>query len=155
MNAKKLYVSLGSNKGKRSTYLKDARTYLDTRSEILVKSSVIETEPVGIATEKNFLNQVLELDGSVFDTSGGILEWIIRGERRIGRDRSTNAPDRVIDIDILYWGAEVNMEEPIIPHPRLPERRFVLQPMVEIAPDFMHPVSGKTQEELLSYLEQT
>lgn len=81
------------------------------------------------------------------------LDWLMGLESRLGRDRTDGSPDRVIDLDLLYWGRAVHPFEPVLPHPRLHRRRFVLEPLVELDPDFVHPLLGCSQRELLHRLD--
>jgi 2-amino-4-hydroxy-6-hydroxymethyldihydropteridine diphosphokinase len=115
---------------------------------ILRVSSVYETEPQGRRNQRWFLNLVVEAETDLFPRQ--LLGRIARIERQLGRRRMLANGPRTIDIDILFYGNFV-METPElkIPHPRFAERRFVLAPMVELAPDLRDPVSRRTMRELL------
>ncbi len=147
-------IGLGTNLGQRKKNLELARAELDRFCEKLEASSIIETKPVGISSKNDFLNQVVCLHAASFETPAATLKTLIELELKLGRDRKKNAPDRVIDLDLLYFGQQVCSSEPILPHPRLQERLFVLEPLVELVPDFRHPVFGKTQQQLLADLKK-
>ncbi len=150
-----VFIGLGSNLGNRSGYLKRARERLRDGCLHIQPSSVRETTPQGVDTDRSFLNQVVRLTKPDRDRPEDVLEWLLSLERRLGRDRARAGPDRVIDLDLLYWGQRVREEDPVLPHPRLHLRGFVLRPMVELAPDFHHPVRGRSQRQLLHELEST
>ncbi len=155
MNSDLLFVGLGSNLGERMDNLKEARRLLALRAKTIDSSTIIETDPVGVRTEKKFLNQVVKLEGFAETSAGKVMDWLLELEQKIGRNRQENKPDRVIDLDLLYLGQKVINSGPIVPHPRLHRRRFVLQPLVEIAPEFLHPVFKRTQRQLLNDLSQS
>jgi 2-amino-4-hydroxy-6-hydroxymethyldihydropteridine diphosphokinase len=143
------FLSLGSNLGDRKINLKRAATKLsEAGARILCKSSVYETEPVGIATEAWFYNQVLEVE-TRFDAEE-LLLLVKRIEEQLGRDYTKCHSSRPIDIDILLAGEmTVNTKNLQIPHPRMIERNFVLIPLAEIAPEAIHPFLKKTIKNLL------
>jgi 2-amino-4-hydroxy-6-hydroxymethyldihydropteridine diphosphokinase len=116
--------------------------------QVLRKSSVYETEPQDLRDQPWFLNLVLEVETrlSPIQLLGAIQEI----EKAIGRNRDVSKGPRTIDIDILLYGqAIVETGDIQIPHPRLDQRRFVLEPMKELVPDLRHPRSGRTMSELL------
>ena len=145
------YISAGSNIGDREANLDFGARYLGKRGKILRVSSVIETEPVGYKDQPWFLNQVFELETIL--TPHELLAWCNKIEHDGGRVRTfPNAP-RTLDIDILLYGDRIICDPGlIIPHPRMSERRFVLEPLAEIAPDLLHPVEKKTISELLKQI---
>jgi len=151
---KKIYLSLGSNLGDRELMLQSALDRLNAADlRILRVSSVYETEPIGFKEQPLFLNLVAEGETDLFPLM--LLGRIQKVELLLGRKRSgpPNGP-RSIDIDILLYGrATVHSARLDIPHPRLHERRFVLGPLVELAPDLRHPTLGRTMRELLASLE--
>ncbi len=151
---KTVYLSLGSNLGDREQMLQSALDRLHTADFRIVRvSSVYETEPVGFKEQRFFLNLVAEAETDLFPLM--LLGRIQRVELLLGRKRSgpPNGP-RSIDIDILFYGrATVHSASLDIPHPRLHERRFVLGPLVELAPELRHPTLGRTMRELLASLE--
>ncbi len=148
----RVYLGMGSNVGDRSGNLEQALEALAGRIAIETVSSIYETEPVGYEAQDWFLNLVCcgktELDPEA------LLAFIKQIEKEMGRQEAfLNAP-RIIDIDILFYGNRImKTEELVIPHPRITERGFVLVPMAQIAPDFIHPVNGKSINELISGLD--
>lgn len=114
-------------------------------------SSIIETAPWGKTDQPAFLNQVLKIKTRF--PPFFLMESLLDIEKAMGRNRTEKWGPRIIDIDILFFNNRIINEEGLcIPHPHLHEREFVLKPMVEIAPDFVHPVLQKTMSELLQEL---
>ncbi len=147
---KTVYLGLGSNVGEREQHLQAAVDRLHSR-DVRIKrlSSVYETEPQGMRNQRWFLNLVAEAETDLFPRR--LLGRIVKIERELGRRRAIENGPRTIDIDILFFGnAVVHMDELTIPHPRFAERRFVLAPIVELAPDLRDPVSHQTMRELLA-----
>lgn len=146
---KTVYLGLGSNLGDREQMLQAAIDGLHSAGVRVTRtSSVYETEPRGRRNQRWFLNLVVEAETDLFPRQ--LLGRIARIEQQLGRRRiSVNGP-RTIDIDILFYGSfVVETSELTIPHPRFAERRFVLAPMVELAPELRDPVSRRTMRELL------
>ena len=145
-----VYLSLGSNLSDRREHLQLAIEELG-RAGVAVKrlSSVYETEPVGVRTQPWFLNLVVEGETELFPTQ--LLDQLQSIELQLGRRRTVAQGPRTIDIDILLYGNFcIRSERLTVPHPRLEERRFVLEPLAELAPDLRHPVSRVTIRELLA-----
>jgi len=142
------YISAGSNIGDREENLDFGARRLGERGKLLRKSSVYETEPVGYADQPWFLNQVFELETEF--TPHELLAWCNEIERDGGRVRTFQNAPRTLDLDILLYG-DLIISDPdlIIPHPRMTERRFVLEPLAEIAPGLLHPIEKMTIGELL------
>jgi 2-amino-4-hydroxy-6-hydroxymethyldihydropteridine diphosphokinase len=142
----KAYLLLGGNIGNRDIYLTNARDNVSQLiGEIERSSSVYETEPWGFNDEKPFLNQVIISLTSMKPRE--IMDIIRNIEESLGRVRGIkdHYTSRTIDIDILFYdNVVINDHDLVIPHPRIHERRFVLQPLVEIEPGLMHPVLNKT-----------
>ncbi|HEY6334011.1 MAG TPA: 2-amino-4-hydroxy-6-hydroxymethyldihydropteridine diphosphokinase [Blastocatellia bacterium] len=147
------YLGLGSNLGDRAANLARALGRLSREGMNVVKaSSVYETEPVDYLDQPWFLNQVAEIQPGSREPRE-ILRSLLKIEREMGRQRTITAGPRVIDIDLLLCGNQVMVAgeggDLVLPHPRLHLRRFVLEPLCELAPDLVHPVFGKTCSELL------
>ncbi len=144
-----VYVSVGSNLGERETFLALARKEILSAAGItdLRCSPVYETEPVEAAGGK-YLNAVWSFETALSpEALLGIFHEI---ERKAGRVRKVRNEPRSLDLDLLFYGERVIRTEALtVPHPRIHERAFVLEPMAELAPDFMHPVLRKTVRELL------
>jgi len=154
MTAIKAYLSAGSNLGDRNANLDYALKELENAGTVLRTSSRFETEPVGYRDQPWFLNMAIELETRL--TPSGLLRICLGIEDSRGRARSfPNAP-RTLDLDILFYGDAVVREDSlIIPHPRLGERKFVLEPLAQIAPDLIHPVSKQSIRSLLEACTDT
>lgn len=145
----RVYLSIGSNLGQRKKNLEKAVKLLQTNNDSIVASSpVYETEPWGNPDQPKFLNQVVELSTDLEPES--LLNKIHGIEEKCGRKHSgiIYSP-RTLDIDILFYNSVIfTTDRLIIPHPLLHQRLFVLAPMADIAPEYKHPVLGKTIREL-------
>jgi 2-amino-4-hydroxy-6-hydroxymethyldihydropteridine diphosphokinase len=144
-----VYVALGSNLGDRAENLRQARVQIDAPDlRVLRVSSIYETAPRDLEDQPWFLNQVIECQTDLFPRQ--LLERLKKIEKAMGRKRIVTKGPREIDLDILLYGdAVVKAPELEIPHPRLAERRFVLEPLAELAPEKKHPSTRKTIRELL------
>jgi 2-amino-4-hydroxy-6-hydroxymethyldihydropteridine diphosphokinase len=143
-----VYLSLGSNLGDREANLRTAIEKLKRIGNPVAVSSFYETEPVEVApTQPWFLNCAVKLDTEKMPRQ--LIAAILALEQDMGRQRKQQKGPRTIDIDILLFGSSV-IEIPslTIPHPKLHQRRFVLEPLAEIAPDARHPVFKRTVREL-------
>ena len=146
-----LFILLGSNIEDQNYFIEKAGKELSMIfGPALMKSSLYETEPWGNKNQPWFLNQVL-IHQFVFSDPLTVLEQIKSIETKVGRKRREKWGPREVDIDILYWYDEVFQNDKLeIPHLFIAERKFTLLPLVEVAPNKIHPVSGKTQLQLLS-----
>lgn len=146
---KQAFLSLGSNLGDREQHLQAALERLEAAGiHILRRSSIYETEPQDLPDQPWFLNLVVEVETEFFPRL--LLARIQAIELGMGRKRELPKGPRPIDIDILLFGTFViGAHELQVPHPRMGERRFVLEPLAELAPDLLHPVNGKTVREML------
>jgi 2-amino-4-hydroxy-6-hydroxymethyldihydropteridine diphosphokinase len=146
---KTAYLALGSNLGDRRANLSAARDHLASVDLTITRASAIyETEPRDLVQQPWFLNQVIEAETSLFPRQ--LLVRAQKIERDMGRKRIQPKGPRVIDIDILLFGeAVIHTPDLEIPHPRMLERRFVLDPLAELAPDLRHPVTGRSMREAL------
>jgi len=153
-NHTKAYISLGSNLGDRAgNLLLAARGMMEAALCIHRLSSVYETEPVGDIDQPAFLNMVVEV-GDSLPTPQQVMARLLRIEWLLGRTREVKDGPRTIDLDLLLYGeVESQTEFLMLPHPRLHERRFVLEPLVEIAPHLVHPTLKCSAAELLEKLE--
>jgi len=150
-NAVEVYLSLGSNLGDRLGFLKRGIDLISEVPELKIQkvSSVYETEPVGYAAQPDFLNLAVSILTTIDPRK--LLQTLKEIEMKIGRIHRQRWHEREIDIDIIFYGDElVNSDELVIPHPRMHLRKFVLQPLNEIASNFVHPSRQKTVSQLLS-----
>jgi 2-amino-4-hydroxy-6-hydroxymethyldihydropteridine diphosphokinase len=142
-----VYLSLGSNVGDREAHLRDAQARLSGVDRVSIVSSFYETEPVEFTEQPWFLNCVVALETGL--TPRQLMTAILEIEEAMGRRRIQKKGPRIIDIDILLFGdAILNSQEVTVPHPAMHERRFVLEPLAEIAPEVRHPALNKTIREL-------
>ena len=141
------YLSLGSNLGDREANLRAAIDRLGTLGKIIAVSSFYETEPVEFTAQPWFLNCAVKLDTEKMPKQ--LLASILHIEQQLGRRRVQKKGPRAIDIDILLFGNSIIETKGLtVPHPAMQERRFVLEPLTEIAPEVRHPVLWQTAREL-------
>jgi len=152
---KDIFIALGSNVGDRELNLLRAVAEIARipAAKVTALSPFYDTEPVGMGAADNFLNAVLRLESSLLPDD--LLRELLRIEREtFQRQRSSCVAPRRMDLDILFYGNALIDRPPalVIPHPRLHERRFVLEPLAMIAPEFMHPLLHKSISTLLEEL---
>jgi 2-amino-4-hydroxy-6-hydroxymethyldihydropteridine diphosphokinase len=152
-NHAKAYISLGSNLGDRGgNLLMGVRGMMEAALCVTRLSSIYETDAVGDVAQESFLNMVAEV-GSPLPTPEQVMARLLRIEYLLGRTRAVKHGPRTLDLDLLcYAEIESHTEFLMLPHPRMHERRFVLQPLVEIAPHVVHPTLKCTAAELLENL---
>lgn len=149
MKPHQIFLGLGSNLGNREENLSTAQKLIEEKvGKIRSKSSIYETAAWGITEQNAFLNQVIEVE-SHFSPST-VLHLVLKIEKDMGRIREIKWGERSIDIDILYYNNEIiSTENLAVPHPFIQERKFVLVPLCEIAPAFIHPKLKQSNLELL------
>lgn len=148
------YIGLGSNLGDKRAFLRQALGLLAVHPRVCLEkvSSFYETRPVGVSPELPFINAVAEISTSL--SAEELLALLRKIEEELGRSRPYPGAPRTIDLDLLLYGEEqIALPHLVVPHPRLPERDFVLAPLLEIAPEVRLP-SGKTAKELLAELQK-
>lgn len=145
------YVSVGSNLGDRAgNLLLAVRGLMEASLEVTKLSGIYETEPVEIESDTNFLNMVAELRAESI-TPSQMMARMLRIEYLLGRKHKSLKKPRTIDLDLLFYNHEQTESEFLtLPHPRLHLRNFVLVPMCEIAPSFVHPIFHKDMKSLLA-----
>ena len=145
----KLYRLLGSNMGNSRQQLTKAKKYLAKQlGTILRQSSLYRTAAWGNTNQPDFLNQVIILHTNV--DAPTCMKYILEIEHVLGRVRTNKNDPRIIDIDILYFNKDIiSTKNLAVPHPAIPDRRFVLVPLNELSPNFIHPVLVKTNHALL------
>ena len=144
------YLLLGSNMGNSTELLSNAIEQIENKiGPLLLQSNLYATAAWGNTSQPDFLNQVIKVATNL--EAAKTLEKILSIEKKMGRLRTIKNAPRIIDIDILFFNNEIiNRSDLIVPHPEIQNRRFVLTPLHEIAPQMIHPVLNKTIEQLLS-----
>ena len=144
-----VFISLGSNLGDRIQNINKAVHRIESTLGVIIKQSALyETKPWGKHDQPDFLNQVILLYSDKIPQE--CLNTLSSIERELGRKRDEKWGARIIDLDLLYVNDQnINTQKLILPHPGIPNRRFVLVPLAEVAPDFIHPQLLKSQKQLL------
>ncbi|MFC2035788.1 2-amino-4-hydroxy-6-hydroxymethyldihydropteridine diphosphokinase [Chloroflexota bacterium] len=149
-----VYLGLGSNMGDRQENLDSALGLLSLKLRVGQVSPIYDTEPVGNINQPRFLNLACQVYTRLTPTD--LLALVKSIESKLGRVVGKYNTPRSIDIDILFYSDQIiETSELVIPHPRLAERAFVLIPLAEIAPELVHPASGKVVRELLRGVTET
>jgi 2-amino-4-hydroxy-6-hydroxymethyldihydropteridine diphosphokinase len=150
LTVKRAYFSLGSNLGDRDENIERALALLEQNEvQVVTRSSIYETEPQDVMNQPWFLNIAVASETRLFPAQ--LLTAIRKIERQMGRVRRLPRGPRIVDIDILLFGnAVINTPRLTIPHPRMLDRRFVLEPLLEIAPELSHPVTKRPLRDYLN-----
>jgi 2-amino-4-hydroxy-6-hydroxymethyldihydropteridine diphosphokinase len=147
-----IYLALGSNIGDRQVNLKVAIHALEPEIHPTACSPIYETPPWGYLDQPKFLNQVIK--GETQLSPANLLDYIKEIERKQGRQETFQNGPRLIDLDILFYDQEVIDSPPLtIPHPRLENRAFVLVPLADLAPHYLHPILGESVLDLLAKID--
>ena len=149
------YVSLGSNLGDRAgNLLLAVRGMMEAGLEVTRLSAIYETEAVETFAQPAFLNMVAELRGNTLPAPEQVMARLLRIEYTLGRTREVSMGPRTIDLDLLLYRDELRSTQfLILPHPRFHQRRFVLEPLAEIAPRLVHPTLHQTISDLLANVD--
>jgi 2-amino-4-hydroxy-6-hydroxymethyldihydropteridine diphosphokinase len=149
-----VFLASGSNLGDRAANLAEALRRLPPEVDVLAASPVYETPPWGYTDQPAFLNQAVKAETDL--PPAELLAYLKNVERLIGRQVSFKYGPRLIDLDILFYDQSV-VETPAlrVPHPHLAERAFVLLPLADLAPGLIHPVLGKTVQQLLERVDSS
>jgi len=149
---KNIYLALGSNLGDRPGNLETAIQSMPPDVIVVKRSSIYETPPWGFEDQPKFLNMVIQVETGF--SPWKLLKFLKNMERTMGREHTFRNGPRLIDIDILFYDTLKNEQSDlVIPHPRIAERAFVLVPLAEIAPDFIHPLLQVAIHELLAKVD--
>ena len=147
-----VYIAFGSNIGDRGTAIEEALNLIEQNEMKIVKrSKIYETEPYGYVDQPSFLNGAVEVETNL--SCRDVLERLLSIENQIGRVREFKWGPRIIDLDIIFYNNEIYDEEDLkVPHPDMQNRDFVLKPLNDLCPDYVHPILGNTIRELLGEL---
>lgn len=147
------YIAFGSNIGDRHKAVEDAAAMVEKNGmKITKRSALYETEPYGYTDQPQFLNGALEVETEL--SCREVLEKLLNIESDIGRVREFKWGPRIIDLDIIFFNSEVYNEEDLkVPHPDMQNREFVLKPMADLCPDYIHPILNKSVSMLLEDLK--
>lgn len=147
-NYNQLILSLGGNQGDiKKTFLSAKNNIAQEIGTIVKESSIYQTQAWGVENQPDFLNQVIVVETKL--SAATILEKCLAIEMELGRKRMKQWGERTIDIDLLFFNSEIIQTESLqIPHPRISERNFILHPLAEIIPEFIHPILNKSISQL-------
>jgi 2-amino-4-hydroxy-6-hydroxymethyldihydropteridine diphosphokinase len=151
----KAYISFGSNIGDRKRAIAEAFDMIEKKGiKILNKSNLIETEPYGYTDQPSFMNGALEVETEL--NCRELLVTLLSIEKELGRVREFKWGPRIIDLDIVFFNDEIYDEEDLkVPHPDMQNREFVLKPLNDICPEYIHPVLKKKVSEMLGDIENS
>jgi 2-amino-4-hydroxy-6-hydroxymethyldihydropteridine diphosphokinase len=151
----KAYISFGSNIGDRKRAIAEAFDMIEKKGiKILNKSNLIETEPYGYTDQPSFMNGALEVETEL--SCRELLVTLLSIEKELGRVREFKWGPRIIDLDIVFFNDEIYDEEDLkVPHPDMQNREFVLKPLNDICPEYIHPVLKKKVSEMLGDIENS
>ncbi len=149
------YILMGGNLGNREEYLQQAATFIaQLIGKVAQASAIYETAPWGLSHQPGFLNQVMHVITPM--NAHDCLQQLLLIEEKMGRKRLLKNGPRTIDLDILFFNNDVIQDAAlVVPHPRLQERRFVLVPLAEIAPNYVHPLLHVSVADLLKNCTDT
>jgi 2-amino-4-hydroxy-6-hydroxymethyldihydropteridine diphosphokinase len=150
----RVYISFGSNIGDRYGAISDAFKLIEENGmKILLKSQIIETEPYGYEDQPSFINGALLLETEL--SCREVLTRLLTIEKDLGRVRKFKWGPRIIDLDIIFFNEEIYDEEDLkVPHPDMKNRNFVLKPLSDISPEYIHPIFKKSVREMLEELNK-
>jgi 2-amino-4-hydroxy-6-hydroxymethyldihydropteridine diphosphokinase len=149
-----IYIALGANLGDRRANIRGAVKALAPRVRVLAESRTFETKAWGVEEQPDFLNMAVKAETQL--SPQALLTHLKKLENKLGREPTFRWGPRLIDMDILFYDDLVlDLPGLAIPHPGLPERAFVLAPLADIAPEFVHPVLGRTVRELLGAVDRS
>ena len=148
MDGIKVAVAFGSNLGDRERYLREAVEELRSFISDLTSSTFYDTAPIGVGDQPRFLNAAAI--GATTLSARALLERLLSIEAKFGRTRPHPGAARTLDLDLILYGDQIIEERDLtVPHPRFRERRFVVEPLAEIAPDWIDPVTKRTVNDLM------
>ncbi|WP_113635714.1 2-amino-4-hydroxy-6-hydroxymethyldihydropteridine diphosphokinase [Nubsella zeaxanthinifaciens] len=153
LEQKEAYLLLGTNMGDRDSNLQQAIALIESEiGNVIAASSVYETAPWGKTDQPGFLNQAVGVKTALLPLE--LLQVMLDIEKKMGRVRLERWGERLIDIDLIFYGEDtiLNNEELSLPHPEMHKRRFVLEPLNEIAADYIHPVFKEKVSSILTNL---
>lgn len=148
----RVYIAFGSNVGDSKSIIEKAFILIEQNNmKIINKSALYETKPYGYKDQPNFINGALEIETEF--NARQTLERLLAIEKELGRTREIHWGPRTLDLDVIFFNNEIYKEEDlVIPHPDMQNRDFVLKPLNDICPEYVHPETGKSVEQMLGEL---